>query len=1543
MADVFISYKREDRPLVRPLVRALQEIGFTVWWDSRIETGENWMACIKRALDAAGCVVVLWTPQSVARDSTYRSEIVGAEADEGRRRNVLLPVRMQNGPRGWPHGNRNEDDLSDWQGNNDDPTFQHLAGRIATLCGERKTPEPSELAAWLRAEEENNANAYRHFAREFPDSRFAKEAEPRIAEIAERLADTGLAVVAAVRIVEQFANEVSKPAFTPALEFAKIVRDRALSTTREELFNHLRQGLKAVLQAEPGAGKTTTLLEWAREYSSSDLERVGVYVRLKEIANAGDDLLAHVERLDATGLVSEGAWNALARSGMLALFCDGWNELSDAERASIGTKLDIYARSFPESALVVGSRPLAPAPLQGKHLLLTLQKLTGEQVRAITEDRLAAGASAALNELGASQQLRDLVRTPFFLSAFCQTRSAGTTPVTREGLIRGMLIASEQLPQHDGPLKKALGGQHPKYLRALSVEMLQKQQGELGNDDARRTVNRESKALKESELWNTTPDAGIVLETLRDHHCLIEHSGFNPSFRFQHQLISEWYASDEVFRIAVLALRDNEARRSLDRNIIDRFEWTEAVLFAVERPQDCAEGVSALSHLILRTIGINPRFAADLIADAPDEVWQVIAPTVRAFVEEWQATAKHRALQFVLQCGKEEFSEIVWAAITNDPTGDVPNALHASEFPRPSILGGNWRAKCAALSAQGRERLLDMLASSRGLEGATMALAAAIDDEEAKVQTSVAEMLDFHGFREELETLLRAAHAETWEELVRIRHIESIWEEPWRGNAIAAAHRLFVRTAPGSQRLDHALFLQSLGEKVEIDFVSEITGIKFEDYHAEEQLYARIAEFDGDRLSDVLIERLLTGQKVPYRASQYIRRGTRVSQERLLNASRAKGQYRYHDMLSPLLDVDSLATLLKEIIAVQDELHAANGKERSAIGERYHALQDALTHADKNRLAESILDWTTANSSQIGVVADVMMRTYRNTERDDERAPLRSDLRAELVSHLIEWSSRAVDDPASSRYALHSIAEAMAVFPSTSLLAPLRSLLAADLKLWRGQKDEFKARIARGQSPDPSSGARMSYAFRYGQNMLSLAIGRDADVGDSGAERSPVSREMTEAVIDLLREFLTDHEFGAEAARVIATLRPDPILEVGKAREHMSYDLRVVPARRAFRAKEGSTSVDPVARQIVQVIQDQPIDDSREALGHALELANAAVRMGCGEYLASITAMVVERTPLEAISKHMMLRLLFGHAVDGQVAEQCLNDLDARRTTRQWEYGQNWFQWQELLIQMIFGGKPLEAAQRLLTYDHRTQNHDEQRIVEALGLCGHPQALAALDLLRDRCTEQRITHAWCSAINAIGSSEAGERLLALIVDASQERDWHQERQISEMVAELAERHVSLWDRIFEIIREGNPVNLKRVARVVSHVRQDKLLADLIGMPGDSLQVLGGAIADALRELCVERRPIEGSNGVFDMVPRPIQQLRAALFRRASGNDSGSAVCARLLHTIEDAREHYGEPPEEARHPDIAIEQPWPLVARGAWDAATRLRDGASRQ
>jgi hypothetical protein len=44
MADVFLSYKREDAARVRKLVAALREAGLDVWWDEDIPPSAPWEA-----------------------------------------------------------------------------------------------------------------------------------------------------------------------------------------------------------------------------------------------------------------------------------------------------------------------------------------------------------------------------------------------------------------------------------------------------------------------------------------------------------------------------------------------------------------------------------------------------------------------------------------------------------------------------------------------------------------------------------------------------------------------------------------------------------------------------------------------------------------------------------------------------------------------------------------------------------------------------------------------------------------------------------------------------------------------------------------------------------------------------------------------------------------------------------------------------------------------------------------------------------------------------------------------------------------------------------------------------------------------------------------------------------------------------------------------------------------------------------------------------------------------------------------------------------
>ena len=117
---------------------------------------------------------------------------------------------------------------------------------------------------------------------------------------------------------------------------------------------------------------------------------------------------------------------------------------------------------------------------------------------------------------------------------------------------------------------------------------------------------------------------------------------------------------------------------------------------------------------------------------------------------------------------------------------------------------------------------------------------------------------------------------------------------------------------------------------------------------------------------------------------------------------------------------------------------------------------------------------------------------------------------------------------------------------------------------------------------------------------------------------------------------------------------------------------------------------------------------------------------------------------------------------------------------------------------MIFGEKPLEAARHLLTYDHRTQNHDERNIIEALGFCGRADALQAMTLLRDRCAEQHAIHDWLSGVHAIGSAEAGDLLITVLLELPDQGDWHTDRRVSEMIAALADKHDSLRQMLLDI-------------------------------------------------------------------------------------------------------------------------------------------------
>ena len=88
MADVFLSYVREDLAIAERISRCLQESGLSVWWDRHLRGGVDFGNEIDRQLSDAKSVIVLWSSASVA--SSWVRDEAGQARDEGK----LVPVRI---------------------------------------------------------------------------------------------------------------------------------------------------------------------------------------------------------------------------------------------------------------------------------------------------------------------------------------------------------------------------------------------------------------------------------------------------------------------------------------------------------------------------------------------------------------------------------------------------------------------------------------------------------------------------------------------------------------------------------------------------------------------------------------------------------------------------------------------------------------------------------------------------------------------------------------------------------------------------------------------------------------------------------------------------------------------------------------------------------------------------------------------------------------------------------------------------------------------------------------------------------------------------------------------------------------------------------------------------------------------------------------------------------------------------------------------------------------------------------------------------------
>jgi hypothetical protein len=136
MVDLFISYARADRELVRRLAEAVTALGYAVWWDKELPAHLSYGEVITQKIGEAKATLVVWSRDSAA------SEWVRAEADMARNQKKLIQTAIDDCTPPLPFNQIQYAALGDWTGEADHSGWRKVRTSLAALCG----PAPADAS-----------------------------------------------------------------------------------------------------------------------------------------------------------------------------------------------------------------------------------------------------------------------------------------------------------------------------------------------------------------------------------------------------------------------------------------------------------------------------------------------------------------------------------------------------------------------------------------------------------------------------------------------------------------------------------------------------------------------------------------------------------------------------------------------------------------------------------------------------------------------------------------------------------------------------------------------------------------------------------------------------------------------------------------------------------------------------------------------------------------------------------------------------------------------------------------------------------------------------------------------------------------------------------------------------------------------------------------------------------------------------------------------------------------------------------------------------
>lgn len=145
MADVFLSYAREDRARAEQVAQGLAAVGVDVFWDNEIPPGQTWADYIEQKLTQCKALIVLWSEEST------KSQWVREEARMGRDKGIMIPVMIDASTPPFGFGEVQAANLAGWNGEADNPNWARFVDAVkrvisAPAPAPQMPPPPPRMA-----------------------------------------------------------------------------------------------------------------------------------------------------------------------------------------------------------------------------------------------------------------------------------------------------------------------------------------------------------------------------------------------------------------------------------------------------------------------------------------------------------------------------------------------------------------------------------------------------------------------------------------------------------------------------------------------------------------------------------------------------------------------------------------------------------------------------------------------------------------------------------------------------------------------------------------------------------------------------------------------------------------------------------------------------------------------------------------------------------------------------------------------------------------------------------------------------------------------------------------------------------------------------------------------------------------------------------------------------------------------------------------------------------------------------------------------------